>query len=67
MGYSESNDQVILTMSRADWDRLWTLICIGADEMGGVDATSEQLTNEFLNRLNEGNPNYIPYQVEKPR
>jgi hypothetical protein len=66
VSYSEKDGQVILAMSREDYEFL--LVCLGL-------ATSEFLrTNDLediktvyslLNRLNEGNPNYTPYRTEK--
>lgn len=58
MSYSESNGQVILTMTRDDYDLM--LLMLGA----GSVAVSFDLSLPFLNRLNSGNPNYTPYQVE---
>lgn len=54
----------MLTISREDYDRV--LMRLGA----ALGSNFGQLLNydqelEFLNRLNEGNPNYTPYQVEK--
>lgn len=50
MSYREENGQVVLTMSREDYERLL------------FDLTAML---EFMNRLNQGNPQYTPYQVEK--
>lgn len=64
MSYSEQDGQVVLTMSREDYDQL--LLSIGAlmilrmqykDEIGKLF--------ELVNRLNQGNPNFTPYKVEK--
>ncbi len=57
MSYREENGQVILTMSREDWQNL--LITLGY-------AAEYRECYALLNRLNEGNPNYIPYQVSSP-
>lgn len=61
MSYSERDGQVILTMSREDYTLL--LMLLGADFAWEVIA-SRQRQLEFLNRLNEGNPDYTPYQVK---
>lgn len=67
MSYSESSDgQVTLTMSREDYDRL--LICIGASvglALQGKGQLGKKIVIELANRLNQGNPHYFPYQVEK--
>jgi len=62
MSYREENDQVILTMSREDFQHL--LFALG-EAAGCVRKFGGDLQGElaFLNRLNQGNPNYTPYQV----
>lgn len=63
MPYSEENGQVVLRMSREDYEsllmRLGTAFTFYAAKPGGRD---RELA--LLNRLNEGNPNYTPYKVE---
>ena len=63
MSYREENDQVILTMSREDYQML--LIVLGYATGGAIkDAwTPASRMFELTNRLNEGNPNYQPYEV----
>lgn len=62
MSYREENGQVILTMSPNDWRYL--LLVLGY-AMGYFEvAENRQILLSFLNRLNEGNPNYTPYQVK---
>jgi hypothetical protein len=54
-------------MSRNDYSNLLMTIGIAA---GATNPESPMLSRIFnlVNRLNEGNPNYTPYQVEpKPR
>ncbi|MGH9505264.1 MAG: hypothetical protein ACRD20_20615 [Terriglobales bacterium] len=58
MSYSESNGQVILTMSKEDYELLTRML--GA----GSIAVPFDRSLPFLTRLNSGNPNYPPYQVE---
>jgi len=62
MSYREENGQVVLTMSREDYELI--LIAIGA--FTGLNLFQKGRLFAFMNRLNEGNPNYTPYQVEKP-
>lgn len=64
MSYSEENGQVILTMSRKDYDIV--LMALGAftamtwdKEKKGVRLLS------LLNRLNEGNLSYTPYEISE--
>jgi hypothetical protein len=65
MSYREENGQVVLTMSRQDFERL--LLCLG----GAVGAAclidpwvlSINEVFELINRINEGNPNYTPYSI----
>lgn len=63
MSYREEHGQVILTMSREDYQML--LIVLGY-AIGG--AIKEQWTPaeeifELTNRINEGNPNFRPYEL----
>ncbi len=59
MSYSEDSDgQVVLRMSREDYAFL--LIELGA--MLAYTYDRAELV-AFLNRLNEGNPNYMPYHL----
>ena len=55
MSYSEENNQVVLRMSREDYNVL----------MGNLDALNviapDRDHEEFVDRLNSGNPNYTPY------
>ena len=66
MSYREENGQVILTMSREDYNLL--LIYLG-DAAGHHFDTGPQAKPswEFLKRLNSGNPNYTPYQVNSEK
>lgn len=66
MSYSEQDGQVILTMSREDYERI--LFRLGAacgvfaeNETDICRAIEDDLA--LLNRLNQGNPNYTPYQT----
>jgi hypothetical protein len=65
MSYREENGQVILSMSREDFQML--LLYLGYATGGAVKYhwTPPARMLEFLNRINEGNPHYTPYQVEK--
>ena len=63
MSYSEENGQVILTMSREDYNLL--LIVLGYATGGAIKdhwIPAERMF-ELTNRLNQGNPNFTPYQV----
>lgn len=60
MSYREENGQVILSMSREDYDLL--LLALGGFTLAAENAPAPRLL-AFMNRLNEGNPNYTPYQV----
>ena len=65
MSYSEENGQVILTMSQEDYDALLLRLGMAA---GLAAKECPKLLNEhvkMLNRLNEGNPHFRPYQLAK--
>jgi hypothetical protein len=66
MSYREEEGQVVLTMSREQFDRL--LMVFAMATMKGMQFRSDfpravENTMELLNQLNEGNPDYTPYQV----
>lgn len=61
MSYQEENGTVVLRTSREDYDYLLHLLDLAA---GATYADTENITL-LVNRLNEGNPNYTPYQVGK--
>lgn len=58
MAYREENDQVILTMSRDDYKRLMM-------SLNSLAVVARPTFYAFLDRLNSGNLNYTPYQVEE--
>ena len=65
MSYSEENGEVVLRMSWEDYQML--LIVLGYATGGAIkDAwTPASRMFELTNRLNQGNPNYTPYQTGK--
>ena len=66
--YREENDQVVLTMSVEDYQKFLMLLGAGTavlTKRGGIFDINNTL--ELLNRLNSGNPNYTPYQVEEKK
>ena len=60
MSYSEENGQVVLRMSREDYEIV--LMALGA--FTGMRGSSIAPLLALMNRLNEGNPHHTPYQVE---
>ena len=61
--YSEKDGQVILTMSREDYAE--TVRAIRQLARFKVNSPQRMLQLTLLaQRLNEGNPNYTPYQME---
>jgi hypothetical protein len=66
LSYREENGQVILTLSRDDYDKL-LIVFAGATRIsltgpvGNVIFGTDQIIS-LLNRLNDGNPNYRPYK-----
>lgn len=66
MSYQEKNGQVILTMSQEDYDSLLLALGIAtAHAMKHGGNPNRWLA--LVNRLNSGNPNYTPYQVEEKK
>jgi hypothetical protein len=64
MSYQERDNQVILTMSREDYEFLMFNLgaCITAQQIHRGTILPRLLG--MMNRLNSGNPHYTPYQVE---
>jgi hypothetical protein len=66
MSYHQQNGQVILTMSREDYD--WLLFRLGkATNYPGrpkVAGRTLRQDKEFLNRLHEGNPDYVAFDLD---
>jgi hypothetical protein len=60
-GYSEEGDQVVLRMTRDDWEKL--LLLMGFGLHSPIFAT-RSAGLQFANRLNAGNPNFTLYQVK---
>lgn len=56
MSYAEKDGQVVLTMSREDYDIM--LMALGAFTAYSYD---RERILALVNRLNEGNPNWMPY------
>lgn len=61
----EVGDEVTLTMSADDWDRLLLVLGVAAAAARrGFSPLSFACTIALVNRLNEGNPNFPPYAIE---
>jgi hypothetical protein len=60
MSYSESNGQVILTMSKEDYDELIYELRAHMGQYHPDGLIRQKLTG-LLDRLNSGNSNYTPY------
>jgi hypothetical protein len=65
MSYREENGQVVLTMSREDYEALIFRLGLATGYLMREGAQRHQIDRELelLNRLNQGNPNYTPYEV----
>lgn len=66
MSYSEENGQVMLRMSRPHFMNLLMFLGIAAGALGPESPMFSRLFN-LQNVLNEGNPNYTPYQVPEKK
>lgn len=60
MSYSEENGQVVLRMSREDYDALHH--AVGLAKAWAIEPEPIRI---MWDRLNSGNPNYTPYPVGK--
>jgi hypothetical protein len=66
MSYSEKDGQVILTMSRDDYDSL--LLFLGIATGHAIrNGSNSNACLAFVNRLNSGNPNYTPFSVPEAK
>lgn len=66
MSYSEQDGQVILTLSREQYDRLlmtFAMATMNAMLLRKDFPRAVGNIMELLNDLNAGNPHYTPYQV----
>jgi hypothetical protein len=59
MSYFEENGQVVLRMSKEDYDLLVRWL--------NVNARPARFFAQMRDRLQEGDPNYAPYQVEEKK
>ncbi len=68
MSYSEENGQVVLRMSREDYDLLLMSLgmATGVANKQRIFAHGQSIVM-LCDRLNEGNPNYTPYQVPEKK
>lgn len=62
MSYSEKDGQVILTMSKDDYDRLMIYLGLGISSLLARGSELREML-ECHNRVNAGNPKYVPYKV----
>lgn len=63
MSYSEENGQVVLRMSREDYEMLIFRLGMAAGyeaKCGGDTGQALKRSLDLMNRLNSGNPNYRP-------
>ena len=63
MGYSESGGTVTLRMSRDDYSSLLFMLGSQLGHVRREDQATFWRQIELVNRLNEGNPNWQPYEV----
>ena len=61
MSYSEKGDVITLEMSRADYNQL----LIAMEMVAALASEKKVLWHwiDFANRMNTGNPHFIPYEI----
>lgn len=64
MSYREENGRVVLTLLHADYCNVLLALGIAANAMS-ADGEPTDGMRDLLNRLNEGNPDFLPYQVKR--
>ena len=62
MSYREENGQVVLTMSREDYERVVFSLGLATGFMLQDGGNGDSM-RALLNRINEGNPNYTAYDL----
>lgn len=69
MSYSEdSNGDVLLRMTQDDYERVLMIFGMAAGAaLQGKGMLNLDVILTTLNRINEGNPRYLPYRVERIR
>jgi len=64
MSYREENEQVILSMSKEDYETVLAALASFTVLHLARPGHTERIC-ALMNRLNSGNPHYTPYQVEE--
>jgi len=59
----ESGGQVVLTLSRDDYDKLLRMQMFAMPHFQKHEGFGERIL-AFMNRVHEGNPNYRPYEIQ---
>jgi hypothetical protein len=62
MPWSEKGDRVVIDMTREEYNLL--LIALGYATGAAKNLDLQQAFLRLVNMINEGNPNYTPYEVE---
>lgn len=63
LGYREEDGKIVITMTGDDWTHL--LILFG-QALAEVPRSEWPAALALINRLNRGNPRYVPYDVGEP-
>jgi len=64
MTYTEKGDEVILVMSRTDYNILLMMLgCATAVPRGQGDYPTFCMFLDLVNRMNAGNPRFTPYDI----
>jgi hypothetical protein len=67
VSWKREGDTVTLTMSREDWDRLLMVLGVAtAAARKGLSPLTYGSTLALVNRLNDENPEFRPYEVPAP-
>jgi hypothetical protein len=65
-GFAQHDDgDIMLKMSQEDWSFL--LFALGYFTGGREKESERAVAIEFINRINEGNPEFKPYKVKKEK
>lgn len=59
--FRSEGDQITITMSREDWELLHLMVGMACSDAAAQPFFWDWIA--FINRLNEGNPDFTPYEI----
>jgi hypothetical protein len=65
MTYTQEGDRVTIEMTRDDYDTLLMILGAGLNAIYSKEGDKRMYYSwlRFINELNNGNPNFVPYEI----